>query len=267
MSGEFDCLPGEGLKQKLKRFSMNFWPAYNCEKETGVYNWINCENSDVLQISLDKIPSGHSVNMISRASDACFSKFRSGRKMKISIKYTSSLKSNDFKKIPFFTLRASSKDWKNVRNLHSVLLENSNDKKMIKEFSFNGSITPEWVEQLDFQLYAPPCGGSLLIEDVNIVLEEKPDIIFPFGSMISSRHSGKWFQIEKKENMKNSDRIRIVINNEDMTCAKKIETTLAEAGSIRPPEIPGFYFLSVYFQREGAAEDKIVSDKPVYIYE
>jgi len=267
MAGEYNCVAGQEQKQELADFSMNLWPVYKDINKLGVYNRINFDNGEALQISLDKIPPGYSLNMSSRISDDCFSKLKSGRKMTISMKYSFSTKSDNFRNVPILSLRASSKDWKNIETILSIWLENSDAKDVVKKLSFNNLKTPKWAQQLDLQIYASPGDGVLLLKDISIVLEEKPPVFFPYGAILSSKYSGAWFYIENKENMNNSGRVRIVINGEGMNYSKRIETTLGESGNVRPPELPGFYWLSVYILTGESIEKEIVPKTLIYIYE
>lgn len=265
-AGDSNCLPGDDLKKKLSCFSMNLWPPIKDVNDLGIYRWMNDNGKDALKISLNKIPDGHCLNMIAGMPEDIFSDFKSGRKMRVILKYAFSLKSGEMKNMPFFSLRASSEDWKTCDRLFTILIEESDGKDNVKSFFFNGSNIPAWTRRLDFQLYGYRGDAEFIVKDLDIVLEEKPDIVFPFGAIISSGYSGKWFYITKKENMNDSDKVRIVIVDEDMRPVRNIETTFSEAGNIHPPELPGFYHLSIYRKVNDRDEKMIVGDAVIYVY-
>ena len=264
---EYNCFSGDGLKQKLNNFSMNLWPQYKDIDSLGIYNWIKSENKEVLQISLDKIPPKYSLNMISGRSGECLERLKNASKIKIQVRYTFLTKSENLNDAPCLFLRISSKDWKKTDTILKLRLESSAAPETVKVFSINKLKVPEWARQADWKVYASKADGTLILKDISVTIEDGPDIVFPDGSIISSKHAGKWFNILKKNILNDTDRIRIVIMKENMSTVKTIETTLLETERIKPPDAPGFYWISAYVVSGKNLEKEIVPKTLFYIYE
>lgn len=264
---EYNCFSGDGLKQKLNNFSMNLWPQHKGIDSLGIYNWTKYNNEEVLQISLDKIPPKYSLNMISKRSGECLERLKTAGKIKIQVRYAFLTKSENLKDAPYLSLRVSSNDWKKMDKVLNLRLENSDAPETVKVLSINSLKIPEWAQEADWKIYASNVDGSLILKDISITIEDGPNIVFPDGNIISSKHGGKGFYILKKNVINDTDKIRIIIMNENMTIMKKIETSLLEPECIKPPDAPGFYWISACVVSGKELEKEVVPKTLFYIYE